>query len=278
LTGLGEFPGFAAGAFGNTMPLLLLMLGMDPVKESVDLLTKAAKMQIEDMIGVLLAVGQLTSEYGVPAMYTTAAVTPFDLLGNTLRGTRGIMTDMYRNPEKLIRACDAMTPMAVKLATTGIAGGSAPFTIIPLHKGADAFMSLEQYKKFYWPSFKKLLLGIIDVGMIPFCLVEGSYDSRLSFIADEGGLPEKRTAWLFDQTDMKSANEKFGSWACIGGNVPASLFVTGTPSEMDEHCKKLIDDMAPGGGYFLAPGAVINDAKNENVHAYLESTKKYGVY
>ena len=83
---------------------------------------------------------------------------------------------------------------------------------------------------------------------------------------------------MFDQTDMAAAKEKFGSWAAIGGNVPASLFKAGTPREMEDYVKGLIDTAAPGGGYFVAPGAVIDDATAENVHAYIKATHEHGVY
>ena len=83
---------------------------------------------------------------------------------------------------------------------------------------------------------------------------------------------------MFYQTDMKVAKEKFGSWAAIGGNVSASLFVTAAPLQMDAHCKELIETCAPGGGYFLAPGCVPDAVNRETLHAYLNSTKIYGVY
>lgn len=139
-------------------------------------------------------------------------------------------------------------------------------------------MSLEQFERFYWPSFKQLLLGIVDAGLVPISFVEGSYDQRLDFIAEKGGLPAGKTAWLFDRTDMRAVKEKIGTWACVGGNVPASLFMTGGPKEMDEYCKELIDTCAPDGGFFLAPGAIINEAKDENFHTYMASTRKYGLY
>ena len=35
-------------------------------------------------------------------------LTPFDAIGDTLRGTRGIVMDMYRQPEKLLQAMEAI--------------------------------------------------------------------------------------------------------------------------------------------------------------------------
>jgi uroporphyrinogen-III decarboxylase len=77
---------------------------------------------------------------------------------------------------------------------------------------------------------------------------------------------------MFDKTDMKEVERKFGSWACIGGNVPASLFATGTPQEMEDYCKRLIDIAAPG-GFFLALGAVVDHANFDNLRAFINSPK-----
>jgi hypothetical protein len=47
---------------------------------------------------------------------------------------------------------------------------------------------------------------------------------------------------------------------------------------MEDAVKKLMDTAAPGGGYFLNNGAVLDDAVADNVHAYLKTGKTYGVY
>lgn len=74
---------------------------------------------------------------------------------------------------------------------------------------------------------------------------------------------------------MKVAKEKLGEIACIGGNVPATLFSTGTPQMIQDYCKDLMDVTAPGGGFFLSPGAIIDHAKPENVRAFLNVKWEY---
>ncbi len=278
LSGLKTFSSFAGGTTVASMTFLLMNFAMGPAKESFKTLSKAGNYLIQDMLPVLFGVMEMTGQYGTPSTIGGAGIAPFDIIGDTLRGTRGVMLDMFRRPDKLAAACEAVTPMAIQMATSGVQMGGAPYVFIPLHKGADGFMSAKQFEKFYWPSFRKLLLGIIDAGLKPIPFAEGGYNQRLDFMAEKGDLPAGTTAWLFDQTDMKAAKEKLGSWAAIGGNVPASLFATGTAEKMDSYCKELIETCAPGGGFFLAPGAIINESRDENFHAYMDSTKKYGVY
>jgi uroporphyrinogen-III decarboxylase len=214
---------------------------------------------------------------GLPGTAGGFTKAPFDYLGDSLRGTRGIMMDLHRHPAQVLAAVERLVPLAIDMGVNAANGSGNPFALIPLHKGADGFVSNADFQKFYWPTLKAVLLGLIQEGVVPFLFVEGGYNQRLDIIA-ESGLPAGKTMWLFDQTDMAAAKKKFGTWACIGGNVPASLFKAGTPQQMDAYVKKLMDTCAPGGGYFISPGAVIDQANADNVHAYLKAAKAYGVY
>jgi uroporphyrinogen-III decarboxylase len=146
---------------------------------------------------------------------------------------------------------------------------------LPLHKGADGFMSDSQFKKFYWPTLKKVILGLIDQGTVPFLFAEGGYESRLEVISE---LPAGKTVWHFDFTDMARAKKILGKTACLVGNVPASLLNTGTVDEVKTYCKNLIDAAGKDGGFILASGGVIDKARPENIRTMIEFTQEYGVY
>jgi uroporphyrinogen-III decarboxylase len=84
--------------------------------------------------------------------------------------------------------------------------------------------------------------------------------------------------WYFDQTDMTRAKKVLGDTACLAGNVPTSLLMTGKPEEVKEHCRKLIEVCGQGGGYILAGGANIDFGNPDNLRAMMEAAKEYGVY
>jgi hypothetical protein len=223
---------------------------------------------------VFPVMGEVAS-LGFPGFACCGTKAPFDILGDTLRGTKGVIMDMFRYPEKVLAACERLVQVAVDWPLRRPGTLPTPIVFIPLHKGADGFMSDEQFHTFYWPTLRKLLLGLIDQGMIPFMFAEGRYNTRLEAIMD---LPKGRTIWLFDQSDMARAKETIGTVACIQGNMPLSLLHAGTVEQVADHTRKLIDIAAPGGGFILDIGAVADEGKDENLEAMVTTAKEYGVY
>ena len=216
-------------------------------------------------------------ESGLPYFYVgfVPGGAPLDNIGASLRGTKGTVMDMFKQPGKLIEYMENAVPESIKRAAAWADRTGIPVIFIPLHRGADGFMSEEQFHTFYWPYLRRVLIGQIEEGLVPLLFAEGGYNTRLEIIKD---LPRGKVIWLFDQTDMKRAKDVLGDNACIMGNVPTSLLVTGTPDEVKAHCKTLIETVGKGGGYIMAPGATADDSRVENICAMREAAKEYGVY
>jgi uroporphyrinogen-III decarboxylase len=188
---------------------------------------------------------------------------PLDSIGASLRGTKGTIMDMFQQPETIQRATAVVD-------VTGV-----PVVFFPLHRGADGFMSEKQFLTFYWPYLKRVILGCAEEGLVPVLFAEGGYNTRLEIIRD---LPKGKVIWHFDQTDMARAKKILGDTACIMGNLPTSLLITGRPDDVKAYCRKLIETAGKGGGYILAPGATADESKVENLKAMLDTAKEYGVY
>jgi len=52
----------------------------------------------------------------------------------------------------------------------------------------------------------------------------------------------------------------------------------GTPQEVKDYCRKVIEICAPGGGYVLAGGAVATETNEANLRAVMEAAREYGEY
>ena len=218
---------------------------------------------------------QWAMESGFPVGRMIFAKAPFDTIGDTLRGTKGIVRDMFRQPEKLIEGMDVVANFTIRQTIAAANASQAVTAIFPLHKGSDGFMSQKQFEKFYWPSLKKVVRALVDEGILPILFAEGTYTSRLETVNE---FPKGAVTWLFDKTDMARAKKILGDKCCISGNVPTSLMVTGRPDDVKEYCRKLIEVCAPGGGFILAGGAHINEGNPENLRAMTEAANEYGIY
>lgn len=138
-------------------------------------------------------------------------------------------------------------------------------------------MSNEQFAKFYWPSLKKIILALIDADLIPMPFWEGDYTPRLEFLAE---LPKGKVCGWFDIVDLKKAKEIIGDTMCFMGNIPAQTLYAGTPQEIRDYVKLLIDTFGDNGGLIIngAVSGVPAESKPENVRAVTEAVLEYGVY
>ncbi|MCX7912672.1 MAG: hypothetical protein N2506_06930 [Dehalococcoidales bacterium] len=214
---------------------------------------------------------------GYPSLWGGALLigAPFDHFADALRGTKGIVMDMYRQPKKIHEAMERWLELNIKTVIKNFPMTSNPICIMPLHKGDDAFMSDRQFEEFYWPYLRRLLMAMVEEGLVPMPFAEGAYNRRLRQIADT---PKSAIVWWFDQTDMKEAKRIIGDICCIAGNVPSSLMMTGTPQQVKEYSRRLIEDCGPGGGFILAGGAHVDKGDIANFKAMMDAAKEYGKY
>jgi hypothetical protein len=224
------------------------------------------------------AVGEVSREAlaeGFASFGGGMAGAPFDNLSDVLRGTQGIAMDIHRRPGKIKEAMERLVPLIVKGAVRGADMSLSPVISMPLHKGDKSFMSGKQFEEFYWPTLKKVLLGLVNEGLVPMPFAEGNYEPRLDIISD---MPRSSVVWYFEVMDMVKAKIVLGNVSCIAGNVPASILVTGTHGQVKEACRRLIETCGSGGGYILTGAAGISKGNPDNLHAMMEAAKQYGVY
>ncbi|EFK07057.1 conserved hypothetical protein [delta proteobacterium NaphS2] len=252
----------------------LCALGAPPIQEAYKALLEAGRQCFEwiNVLGPYLA--QIT-QAGFPFYAGGATKAPFDVLGDSFRGTVQLMMDLYRRPEKVLAAVERLVPLMVDSGAAGAYANNNPLVFIPLHKGADGFMSNEQFEKFYWPTLKGVMVGLIEKGCVPICFVEGGYNQRLEYLTE---VPEGQCMFIFDKTDMARARKILGGKSCIGGGFPVSLIVTGNVQQVQDETKRLLDSAAGDGGYVLSIGCAMDEAKEDTLKAFIRTGKEYGKY
>lgn len=269
LAGLEQLPIFASMVELPMTSPSMIPFGTPPVQDALDTLKTAGEEALRWQQEVESVVME-TVAAGYPLGFGGFCKAPFDTIGDTLRGTRETMIDMRKRPETLKAAAEALVPLMVKLGVNAAKETGTPMVFFVLHKGADAFMSPEDYREFYWPTLKATVEGVMEHGIVPWLFAEGSYESRLEIVADDH--PEGPVVWYFDQTDMALAKEYLGDKAALAGNVPTGLIKTGTPEAVRDYCENLIAEVGPE-GFILAPGAAVYRADRENLGAIVDSVK-----
>ena len=248
--------------------LMAIPFGLPDVQEALNTLMEAGEeaLRWQEIVGG--AADDIVAQ-GYPRSFGGFTKAPYDVIADTLRGTHGASMDLKRNPDELLAAVDSLTPMMIEMGIRSANGAGNPLVFIPLHKGADGFMSEEEFTTFYWPQLREVIDALTDAGLVPWLFAEGGYNSRLDTIADQ---PEGNIVWQFDRTDMLEAKEKLGDRVAIAGNVHSSLLNTETPEDVTEYCEELIEDLGPD-GFILAPGVALDEAEPANVQAMIDSVK-----
>jgi len=260
------------------------------ISKDVKKLIKRYKKTLRSMIGGLIGMkgyNKKMKKKGNPVAGQFAlAQAPFDMVSDTLRGMRGAMLDMIRNPEELKELCDRLVePCIYAMENSPLQLGdpdksTITLSFIPLHRGADGFMSNDQFEEFYWPSLSRLMDLMIKRDIIPMPFFEGRYSERLEFLGEFAKAHKAKAVYWFHDTDIIKVKEMMGDHVCIRGNVPASLLVGGPPSAVEDYVKKSIEGCMEGGGYLVDGGVsgIPNEARHENVQAMTDAVHKYGVY
>ena len=244
------------------------------VKEAFANLFKVAEEvdRMAENIGVLNA--NLTN-MGYPRDAGGNTVSPYDLVADYFRGARSMMTDLYRKKEQLLELLDRARVWLTRLTIANARAAGHPIVMIPIHWAPDAFMSDRQFKEFYWPTLRRLMIDMIDAGLIPMPLWEADCTKRLEVIAD---IPKGKCIYWFERTDMVKAYEVLGDVVALRGNLSPSMMTTGTPDDVDAAVRDLAKNVFHKGGKLLLDCAfgVPDETPVENVRAMFRAARKYG--
>lgn len=270
-------PTMHLASISNAYMVSGVLLNLFATPEMLDTLKKLplAVEQTMKTLQVNAAYTQRMAELGFPTIFTAFAETGYDFFSDFLRGLRGVMLDLYRDPERLLETINIFSKISIETAIMQAKMAGSKGVFIPLHRGSAGFMSNEQYEKFYWPTFKDLVLALIEADLVPIPLLEGDYTPRLEFLQE---LPAKKWVAHWDIVDRKKVKDMLGDKVCYWGNVPAGLMCTGTPEQVTADVREMIDMFGESGGLLIdASMGIPDESRPENVRALTEAVEKYGV-
>jgi uroporphyrinogen-III decarboxylase len=220
------------------------------------------------------AVEQLKTECGTASAIAGILKAPFDILADKLRGFRQVSVDIYRQPDKVEAACQALVPHMLQNAKVS----SDPTKQVPvglwLHRGT--YFSERDYARFFWPYLKEIIVKLWEDGIQTLWYGEGTWIKWAKYTRE---LPENSIVYHVDKDDIFEVHKKLGDKFCISGGIPNDVLAYGTPEDVKEIAKKVIKTVGKDGGYIMDAAAILqDDAKVENVKAMTDAVLEYGEY
>jgi hypothetical protein len=218
----------------------------------------------------------LRSESGTVSAISGILKAPFDIIADKLRGYRGLCMDVFRQPEKVLKACDALAPHLCHVAMSG----ADPEKNVPIglwmHRGCVPFVSPQQFARFYWPTLREIIEELWSHGFQTLFYAEGDWTANLAAIAE---LPERSIVFHVDRSDVDQVAKTLKGKFAISGGMPNDLLAFGKPEDVRAAAKRLIDTLGRDGGYIMDASAIMqDDTSAENLRVMTEFTREYGVY
>lgn len=269
--------------FSTVIPRAFEVLKNIRSVEALAALTKLG-VEVRNYQITMAKIGAEARKLGWPTIPMGFGYAPLDFIGDFMRHITGILLDVRRRPDDVLAAVETLTPWIIKAmkATTippDVAkqrfGTPVVLVFFPLH--LNEMLSPKMYNEFYWPTLKKIINEVINMGATPYLWVEGDHTPHIETFLE---LPKGRVYARFEKTDLRLVRKKLGDHVVIGGGISTSLFLQASKEKVyEEVCKLLNDVKEPGGFIFMGPNAYLpKGTKIENIWAAVEAVIKCGEY
>lgn len=191
-------------------------------------------------------------EKGLSSVFVPVVSSPLSVLA-MMRGAEQVFKDCVLYPAEVMAAMETVTSVLIDyinaLCDTGLII-IAPDMLFASKSG----LGKELWEKMEGPFGREIaevvhrrncLVAIHNCGDGP------CFDSMIRLMEPEAisfaCLPD-------DCRDRKELKKKYGDQTTLIGNVETALLYRGSPEQVMEECRRVIDDFAEGGGFILAPG------------------------
>ena len=219
---------------------------------------------------------RLRGECGMPGAIAGIFKAPFDILGDKLRGYIGLTMDMYAQPEKVLKACEALMPHLHWVASAT----ADPASQLPIgywmHRGCVPFVRPDQFASHYWPTVKPIIEELWRGGHQTLFYAEGNWDAHLDAFRE---LPERSIVYHIDRGNPLLTHRTLHDKFALSGGVNNVTLAIGTPAQVRHEVRTLIETVGREGGYIMDASAIMqNDTTPENMRALVEATHEFGGY
>jgi len=218
-------------------------------------------------------------EIGKEAYICPAIMGPLNC-ASQIRGVESLMFDFMDRADFVDELLDFTTELEIAYGKALLDAG-AHSILMGEALCSPAFLSPQFYRRFVVPKQKKLISALFE---------HGAESTILHVCADTSSIMEDYAvntgtnivdldwqidmAWAIDLPTVKKAR------VTARGNLnPAGKLFTGTPEEVMNEARGLVEKAAKGGRFILGSGCdVAPDSLPKNVKAMVEASKRFGRY
>ncbi|HKM17806.1 MAG: uroporphyrinogen decarboxylase [Firmicutes bacterium] len=229
------------------------------------------------MKGMVELCGRLMNSKGADVPVVAFVFGPLGVL-SMMRGQADLFMDILDDPDAVKNGVAAVTETLLEyvdaLAATGV-----PAIMLDTLYASQSIMSKSMWLEFEGPYVRRIAERIRKHGcqvMIHNC------GNGIYFDAQIETMKPVAISFLHLPDDCQSPRElkeKYGSQVTLIGRIPPTWLLTCTQEELEEECRREIDDYKAGGGFILATGCEYPaNLGLEHARTIVRMAKEYGKY
>lgn len=209
---------------------------------------------------------------------------PFQLASD-LRGTSQLMLDMGLNPEFATTLLGKVTDTICALTENYLLAGNGSFDMIELPgddyaSNENLIFSPAMFRKYIKPCIARMVNSIRSIQPdIKIMLHSDGAIQKLIPDFIELGIDVVHPLEPVSGMDVSAVKQEFGGQIAFIGGIDISHAMPGTRDDVRLDVDRCIRDLAPGGGYVLAPSNHLqSDVPAENVIELYQYAQEKGKY
>ncbi|MCL5961722.1 MAG: uroporphyrinogen decarboxylase, partial [Chloroflexi bacterium] len=160
----------------------------------------------------------------------------------------------FKSKELVKEVIDFSTDFVLRFYEPLLASGTIEMISLADPTASGDLISRKQFQEFALPYLQKVTGKMRSRGIATLLHICGDTSDRLDLLAQTGA----DCISLDHKVDLARAKRELGSQVCIGGNVnPVAVLNNGTAGQVEEVCRRCVQQAAEGGSFVLMPGCDI---------------------
>lgn len=280
-----DLPGWIGWDFGSTLTILeeeyVCVPKLEPAISSI---SDAQKLSLPDIYNGFafkerLKFYKIARDNGQSV--SIPAGSPLELVGEIVE-TSLLMKWFYKEPQLVHKLLRLATDYLLKLADFYIdefgADNCSASSNYPME--SNTLISPKLFEKFSLPYITEIHNKYKEKGITNFSIhLCGDHKHNLDYFKDLN-LPPRSFISVSEKLDIELVGKVFGPDYIIGGNVPTPILRSGTPEDVFNASKNIIEKMKyHDGGFVLMPSCDLPpDTPPLNLCAMLKAARTFGQY